>query len=175
MYHCHISLEDQHQGLDRNSAQDRVLRLVIGLGEVGRISEHSYPWRCKLTEGWKRCPRILPRLTLAQRPGVRQSAVSGWRAVVRDEAPHAPGAGGTARGRGDPAGVGAAAAAGRAGTGGRPQHPARWVCGGAGGGATPGSRGVPDDPGRDALAAPVGGGDASDHHPARRRRGAPGV
>ena len=83
-------------GLDHKSAQDRVMRLVIGIGEVGRISEHSYPWRCKLTEGWKRCPRILPRLTLVQRPGVRQSAVSGWRAVVRDEAPHTPGASGTA-------------------------------------------------------------------------------
>ena len=162
-------------GLDHKSAQDRVPLLVIGIGEIGRISEQSYPWKCKLNPGSERCPKILPRLTLAQRPGLRQSVLSGWRAAARDEAPHAPGAGGTARGRGDPAGVGAAAAAGRAGTGGRSQHPARLVCSGAGGGATPRSRGVPGDPGRDALAAPVGGGDASDYHPARRRRGAPGV
>ncbi|WP_295583130.1 helix-turn-helix domain-containing protein [uncultured Lamprocystis sp.] len=38
-----------------------------------------------------------------------------------------------------------------------------------------GGGGVPGDPGGGAVAAPTGGGDAFDHHPAGRRRGAAGV
>jgi hypothetical protein len=35
-------------GIDHNFAQDRAQRWAIGLKEVGRFLELSYPWRCKL-------------------------------------------------------------------------------------------------------------------------------
>ena len=84
------------RGLDHNSAQDRVLCSVMELGEIGRIFELSYPWRCKLTEGRRRCPKILPRQTLVQKRGARHPVVPGCRAMRSREAPLAPGAGGTA-------------------------------------------------------------------------------
>jgi 2'-5' RNA ligase len=51
-------------GIDHNFAQDRAQRWAIGLKEVGRFLELSYPWRCKLTEGWKTCPKRSPHITL---------------------------------------------------------------------------------------------------------------
>jgi hypothetical protein len=35
-------------GIDHHFAQDRAQRWAIGLKEVGRFLELSYPWRCKL-------------------------------------------------------------------------------------------------------------------------------
>jgi hypothetical protein len=83
-------------GLDHNSAQARVRHSVMRLGEVGRIFEFSYPWKWKLTEGNRRCPKILPRQTLAQMRSGRHTAGPGRRAVRSRETPLAPGAGGTA-------------------------------------------------------------------------------
>ena len=53
----------QHQraGLDPNSDQYRVLDSVNDAREVGRTFEISYPWKCKLTEGWETCSKALPR------------------------------------------------------------------------------------------------------------------
>jgi len=162
-------------GLDHKSAQNRALNSAFGVGEVGRTSELSYPWKCKLTRGSQQCPKILPQLTLAQMPGVRHPAEPGRRAAVYGEAPHPLGAGGATRARRWPVGAGTPAAAGGSGVGGGAQYAARLARGGAVGGAARGGGGVPGDPGGGAVAASTGGGDAFDHHPAGRRRGAAGV
>ena len=99
-------------GLDHNSAQDQARTSVIGVGELGRISEFSYSWKCKLTEGSERCPKILPQETLAQMAGIRHPPVSGRQAAVHSEAPGAPGAGGAPGGRRRAVGAGTTAAAG---------------------------------------------------------------
>jgi hypothetical protein len=108
-------------GLDHNSAQARVrhsvMELELELGEVGRIFELSYPWECKLTEGRRRCRKILPRQTLDEMQGGRHPAVPGRRAAVGGEAPLAPGAGGTAWDRRRFVGRRAAATAGSHGAG----------------------------------------------------------
>ena len=118
--------ENFRVGLDHNSAQDPAAWSVMALREVGRIVEISYPWKCKLTEGRRRCPKILPRETLAQMGGGRHPAAPGGRAVRGHEAPLAAGAGGAARGRRRGVGGGAAAAAGGGGAGGGAQHLA-WL------------------------------------------------
>lgn len=70
--------------------------LGVEQGAIGRISEFSYPWTCKLTEGSRRCPKTLPRQTLAQMQGGRKPAVPRRCAALSGEAPLAPEAGGTA-------------------------------------------------------------------------------
>ena len=117
-----------------------------------------YPWKCKLTQGSENCPKMLPRVTLAQMSGGRDPLVSGPRAAVHGEAPRMSGASGTTGGCRRLDGAGATAASG-----------------GAIGKTADGGGGVSCDRGEGALATSVGGGHSLDHHPAARRWGAAGV
>ena len=69
-------------GLDHKSAQDQVLNSAIGIAEVGRIFKLSYPWKCKLNQGNRRCPKILPGMTLAQIATRNQSTAAGRHPAV---------------------------------------------------------------------------------------------
>ena len=66
--------------------------MVIDLRESGRILEISYPWKCNLTEGEERWPKILPRLTLVQTRVRYHCGIRGGRPEEGREAPLAPGA-----------------------------------------------------------------------------------
>ncbi len=73
-------------GLDHNSAQDRALHSVIGIGKVGRTLKLTYLWKCKLIQGSQRHPNILPQQPLAEMLAVRYppglAVVRGWTKVA---------------------------------------------------------------------------------------------
>jgi hypothetical protein len=65
------------------------------VGEIGRTSESSYPWKWKLTEGLERCSNILPVQTLDQLPCACQRWGPG--SGAGGDSPQSPGAGVEAR------------------------------------------------------------------------------